>query len=583
MAQWCKKMKPIHFVVFALVAIVSATAEECAITQGFNPVYSPDGDRIAFQRLEGGVFKIGVVELPERGRLASGCGDGAHAVASAPPAVEWIEAGPGNAAYPAWTPDCSLIYTYGHDTETAHEAWKNGSRSGYGLRIREPDGTKRDLTRGRCRDYAPCVSPDGQTVFFVTTRGVESESASFSKAAATRLAEICLAHSSQSAPTGSETNSPANPSPANPSFQQSAHPSPENQSPHQSLANQSPPAIAAQDRAQPLAQKILLDSPNGSNSGYVQPAVSPDGSMLVWGQMDSFFEGWSICGMRLGEAASQESSPRHSNVGDMPKGRAGQPVVRLTPASVAALSPRWHPNGRMICFTGFRAGDPGWGVWVFDLPSGKVRRLCSGENPCFSPDGATIAYDCGGMIRVRPFGPGDEPDATLPDIREEDAPEAIVWDCKIEGSEKHLDISGESHFAIGDDTTMFIRATLNLGTQKDTRQFLRLSYAEHPRAIQLYASGGDLWFVSFDHAGKFFAAKAPLPRDGREAAVVAVRTPTRLILSVNGAAPAVVHTGGAIPLDTPQGLTAGDGVLSLEIGTGWPHELPKPQPLEVPQ
>ncbi len=256
---------------------------------------------------------------------------------------------------------------------------------------------------------------------------------------------------------------------------------------------------------------------------------------------------------------------------------------RASPPALAALSPRWHPDGRTICFTGFRAGDPGWGVWVADLPSGKIRRLCAGENPCFSPDGASIAYDCGGMIRVRPFGPGDEPDATLPDIREEDAPEAIAWDGKMGGSEKLLDISGDSHFAIGDDTTMFIRATLNPGTQKDTRQFLRLSYAEHPRAIQLYASGGDLWFVSFDHAGKFFAAKAPLRRDGREAAVVAVRTPTRLILSVNGASPAVVHTGGAIPLDTPQGLTAGDGVLSLEIGTGWPHELPKPQPLEVPQ
>lgn len=536
-------MKPFPFVVFALVAIVSATAEECAITQGFNPVYSPDGTRIAFQRLEGGVFKIGVVELPERWRLASGCGDGAPAVASAPLSVEWIEAGPGNAAYPAWTPDGALIYTYGHDTETAHEAWKNGSQSGYGLRICEPDGTKRDLTRGRCRDYAPCVSPDGQTVFFVTTRGVESESASFSKAAATRLAALDFARGGEGA---------------------------------QAQGAKGGASPLGEPQAAQTLPRIILDSPHGSNSGYVQPAISPDGRFLVWGQLDDFFEGWCIYGARLQDVATTPSSSQSE------MSRQFAPC-RITPASLTALSPRWHPNGRMICFTGFRAGDPGWGVWVFDLPSGKIRRLCSGENPCFSPDGATIAYDCGGMIRVRPFGPGDEPDATLPDIREEDAPEAIAWDCKIEGSEKLLDISGESHFAIGDDTTMFIRATLNPGTQKGTRQFLRLSYAEHPRAIQLYASGGDLWFVSFDHAGKFFAAKAPLPRDGRESAVVAVRTPTRLILSVNGAAPAVVHTGGAIPLDTPQGLTAGDGVLSLEIGTGWPHELPKPQPLEVPQ
>ena len=341
--------------------------------------------------------------MPERGRPASIDESSVH----------WIEDGPGNAAYPAWTPDGALLYTYGHDTETAHEAWKNGSQSGYGLRICEPDGTKRDLTRGRCRDYAPCVSPDGQTVFFVTTRGVESESASFSKAAATRLAALDL-------DTGKV--------------------------------------------------KFLLDAPNGSNSGYTQPAISPDGQFLIWAQLDSFFDTWRIDGARLNSLAA----PQLDKCG---------PSGPTFPASLTGLSPRWHPNGRMICFTGFRAGDPGWGVWVADLPSGKVRRLCSGENPCFSPDGASIAYDGGGMIRVRPFGPGDEPDAMIPDIREEDAPEAIVWDGKMGGSEKLLDISGDSHFAIGDDTTMFIRATLNPGTQKDTRQFLRLSYAEHPRAI----------------------------------------------------------------------------------------------------
>ena len=142
------------------------------------------------------------------------------------------------------------------------------------------------------------------------------------------------------------------------------------------------------------------------------------------------------------------------------------------------------------------------------------------------------------------------------------------------------DIAMPGRFAFGDDTTVFIRATVRPGEGGGVRQFLTAAYAEHPRALQLYASGNDVWFVSRDHAGKFFAAKAPLPGGG-DAAVVAVRTPTRLLLSVNGTAPAVVFTGGALPLDTPQSLDVGAGTVSLEIGTGWPRELPKPPTREA--
>ncbi|MBR1609524.1 MAG: PD40 domain-containing protein, partial [Kiritimatiellae bacterium] len=178
-----------------------ALAGEAALLRGTNPVFSPDGMRIAFQRLEGDVFAIGIAPLPD-------CGD-AEAVDES--SIMWIERGPGNAAYPAWTPDGALVYMAGHDTETAYEAWKSGSQSGYGLRLWR-DGEKRDLTRGRCRDYTPCVSPDGKTVYFVTTCGVESESAAFSQAAATRLAKIELpdpARCSTAAP-----NPPAAPEPA---------------------------------------------------------------------------------------------------------------------------------------------------------------------------------------------------------------------------------------------------------------------------------------------------------------------------------------------------------------------------------
>jgi hypothetical protein len=409
-------------------AAASAFAGEVAIMRGENPAFSPDGTRIAFQRLEGDLFKIGVAELPRRGWPAR---EGKASVLQqdsrrrAPideSGIEWVESGPGNAAYPAWTPDGALVYMAGNDTETAYEAWKSGSSSGYGLRLWK-DGTTRDLTRGRCRDYTPCVSPDGRTAYFFTTRGVESESASFSKAAATRLATLDIATAV----------------------------SHEDAKARMAEGGASPPG---EPKASMPTFRILLDAPNGNNSGYVQPAVSPDGTLLVWGQMDSFFDSWRICGMRIaGEAAPQQQAYNS---------KATPPICPITPSSLAALSPRWHPNGRLICFTGFRKGDSGWGVWVEDVRTGKVKRLATGENPCFSPDGNDIAYDRDGMVYLQPFGPDDWPDELLSDIRDDPEPERVVRSAHDIASETAFDIAGDARFAFGDSQTFFLRTKVRL-------------------------------------------------------------------------------------------------------------------------
>ena len=547
-----KAQIPFFATALLAMAVSGATPQtDLPVTHGANPVFSPDGTRIAFQRLDGDVFKIGVAVLPERGRLDR----------IEESSIEWVENGPGNAAYPVWTPDGGLVYMAGNDTETAHEAWRSGSQSGYGLRLWR-DGEKRDLTRGRCRDYTPCVSPDGRTVFFVTTRGVESESASFSQAAASRIAVIDLAqssHSPQKAISHGDADARNNDGGASPPGE--------------------PQSLAQEPR-------ILLDSPNGNNSGYVQPAVSPDGSFLVWGQLDSFFDTWRICGMRLdgGTIAGETPTP--------PVALSPCPV---TPSTLAALSPRWHPDGRRICFTGFRKGDPGWGIWVEDIRTGKVKRLATGENPCFSLDGAFLAYDRDGTVYIRPFGPDDEPDENLPDIRDDEAPETTLWTAADIVSETAIDISGDTRFAFGDNTAFFVRATVQLNGSDGVRQIVTGDYAENPRAFQLYVSGDDVWLSTRGFDGKWLGAKAPGMRPPAasssqtrpEAAspgilsIVAVRTAKRLVLSVNGGDPTTILQGPFLSLDTPQRLVAGAGlkqgeaIHSLEIGTGWPMDLPK--------
>ena len=471
------------------------TQGERAVVAGENAAFSPDGTRLAFQRLDGDVFKIGVVGM---------CGG----------AVEWIEDGPGNAAYPAWTPSGGLVYMAGHDHETAYEAWRGNSSSGYNLRLFEK-GKKRNLTTGRCRDYTPTVSPDGRKVYFVTTRGVTSESSAYSKAAASRIAELDLA-------SGGEP-------------------------------------------------RVLVDSPNGNNSGFVQPAVSPDGTLLVWGHLESFFGTWRIYGTRVGAFARRDLCP-------------------VSPSGLAALSPRWHPDGKIICFTGFRAGDPGWGVWVEEIATGKVKRLASGENPVFSPDGKSIAYDRGGTVYVRPFGAADVPDEIMPESREDAEPEKVLWSVENVTKETSFNMadaaarvpSADSKFAFGNDRTFFSRVRVRLNGSQDLRQLLIGDYKEHEYGFQTFARDYTVWFSTRDIGGRYLDVMNRCYKEAREYTFTAIRTPTRLMLSGDGAVPAVsVPRGKVISLENirrfivGRGLKPGDVIIKAEVGTGWPNDVPK--------
>ena len=463
-----------------------APTGERVVTQGCNPAFSPDGGKIAFQRLDGDVFKIGVTPL------AGG-------------AVEWIEEGPGNAAYPEWTPSGALVYMAGHDHETAYEAWRGKSNNGYGLRLWE-NGRKRNLTTGRCRDYTPSVSADGKKVYFVTTRGVTSASASYSKAASTRIAELDLENGGE--------------------------------------------------------PRILMDSPNGNNSGFVQPALSPDGTTLVWGHLENFFDTWRIYGTRIGKFDRTEWCP-------------------VSPRGMSALSPRWHPGGRLICFTGFRKGDPGWGVWVEEVATGKVRRLATGENPCFSPDGKTIAYDRGGTVYVRPFTAEDMPDEIMPESRDDDEPEVVLWSRENVAKETSVRASSGSRFAFGDDTTFFVRVKARLDGTDGLRQLLIGEYEEHEYAFQVFANYA-VWFSTRDFGGRYLDVKHDDYKGAREYTFTGIRTPGALMLSVDGSMPAVSVPRAKVlslkklkRLIVGRGLKPGESIVSAEVGTGWPDDVPK--------
>ena len=123
--------------------------------EGTCGVYSPDGGKIAMQRVVAGKSRVGVLDRAS-GRFA------------------WVEKGTGNAAYPAWSPSGdAIVYAYGNETNTAWAA-KDGD-TGYHLRVWRHGSGVREITTGRFRDYMPSFSHDGNRIFFVSTRCASPE------------------------------------------------------------------------------------------------------------------------------------------------------------------------------------------------------------------------------------------------------------------------------------------------------------------------------------------------------------------------------------------------------------------------
>ena len=493
-------------IALAFVASTGCSLEspprESRVCDGNSPAVSPDGTKIAYHKQNGNVLSLGVFDV-RTGR------------------TDWIEDGPGMAAYPTWSPSGALVYTYGCVTQTVYQASKsNTAQGGYGLRIWE-NGRKRELTTGDTRDYLASVSPDGRDVYFSTTRGVASVNPAIAFAGSSQIASIPF------------------------------------------------------DASEEL--RIVIPSPNGHNTAVAQPVVSPDGSHVVWAQLEDFSPngGWSLYGGRLV---------------DLPAGR----WAKLTPPLMTALAPCWHPEGKMIAFTGFMPDDAGWGVWVMDVRTFGLRRLVDGENPSFSPDGKWLCYERGNVIYRRPFSTSDKPlpSDTFDCYANEEAnrpiPELIVWSTSMAAARRSFGNPGKG-FAFKSDVPFFIRAHVRWNGRLDVSQvYVVCDYkicASRMSGILLYVGkGGRLWFSSRLSDGRHCGVNVALPGPG-EYTVVGVRTHDAYLMSVNGASPverySQAHSGlfncdldEPVELVVAASLEKDSALLAAEIGSGWPKGMP---------
>ena len=121
---------------------------ETAICKGQEASLSPDGGRVLFQRLSGGRHVVMVRELSS-GKESD------------------ISPAEGQACHPAWSPDGSVLYTYGNETKTGFAA--RDDATGWNLWVWR-NGERRQVTHGRQRAYAASFAPDGKTIYFSCDR-----------------------------------------------------------------------------------------------------------------------------------------------------------------------------------------------------------------------------------------------------------------------------------------------------------------------------------------------------------------------------------------------------------------------------
>lgn len=130
------------------------------------------------------------------------------------------------------------------------------------------------------------------------------------------------------------------------------------------------------DAAPPRRVVVLPDA----NTGVASPHVSPDGAFLLRAEVADYTEPWRIVLSPLHDTAAR---------------------TYLTDKTMVAYAPSWRADGRWIVFTGCRAGDDGWHVYLAPRGGGALQRLAKGKNPAFAPDGRSIVYDRDGVIYRR--------------------------------------------------------------------------------------------------------------------------------------------------------------------------------------
>lgn len=294
---------------------------------------------------------------------------------------------------------------------------------------------------------------------------------------------------------------------------------------------------------------LLRDAPDVA---FVQPDFSPDGRFIACGHIAGFRSNWTLRLIREGDP------PRE---------------YPLTDTAYPMYGPRWSRDGGLIACTGYRPGDPGWGIYLVEVSTGRLARLDTGpgnsRSPAWSPDGKELLFENNRSGDYRLYR------LRVPAVsfQEEEAPEPAPAEPVVRFSfargpaETLTDLSGNGNNGTivgkpgrADDGWVFgdgqyvqiqdprglefgtgafsVKATIRLDrTSEELRMLVVGDYPVHHLGWQLYVDKeGHAWFNSRSPAGNYVGARSDRPLDlGRRVTLAGLRHPSgKVELYVDG-------------------------------------------------
>lgn len=330
---------------------------------------------------------------------------------------------------------------------------------------------------------------------------------------------------------------------------------------------------------------------DGGSVGAVQPSLSPDGKKMLWAQMEGFRGNWRLCAAPAANASE---------------------ALYLTSDEMSAYAPRWSPDGRLIAFTGFRAGDPGWGIYVVEPRSGVTARLQAGEgnsrSPCWSPDGRELAFEnnrsgvyklyrmqvsCRSAAPAVPVLPPQQSSRVEARLESADGKDdlvgaggARVTGLRQGGGALSFDAPGGLDFG---SEPFFVRLTLVVDRHEpDTRIAAIGNYAEHALGWQVFVRGNrKLCFSAREPGGGYVGVESDqVVPTGKPVNVLGIRdTNGGLRLYVDGALQRQRAAGATLAYGPVRkvclgqqwngGMRLSGHVLAFDCGRGYPAGVPR--------
>jgi len=302
------------------------------VTQsGFNPVWSPDGTRLAYATESVGVLPLNWESVSELWTVEIGTGR-----------VERLSEA--DAVQPSWSPHGHRIAYWGLPKGSSQrDIWTIPSQGGEAVPV----------TGGPALDWSPVWSPDGKFLYFLSNRG---GTASLWRVAIDEVSGKILGEAQPMNLPSTDVDS-------------------------LSISHDGKRiAYTDWDRRSNL-QRIDFDPQTGKTRGEpvaitrgttmsTFPDVSPDGQWLAFNSVGSF-EQVDIFLLRTD----------------------GSDRIQLTSDIVMDRLPRWSPDGSRIAFYSDRGGSTE--IWTIKPDSSQFEQLTYTDDalePVWSPDGSQLAY-----------------------------------------------------------------------------------------------------------------------------------------------------------------------------------------------